>query len=263
MDPARPGEEIIVLAMAAGQWREKDEVREAMKELAGKMLRHGPHAWISHNFLELDIPQIASRRSLLRLLRVVRPQAAREILFRAVAERSSVITALYTKEEKVIALLEDLQSSWVPGNRRKGYPISIVLSGLFEDVRKCCSQSSLRPHTYLHSLGLWGQVDRAPAGGELELVGMCGHGLLAHNRIRQLVEKIAKREISAQQAAEDVARPCVCGIVNRQRAERIFRILARNEIKRLTSDPRSSHGDDEPGGQDKEDSARRDRPWPT
>ena len=55
---------------------------------------------------------------------------------------------------------------------------------------------------------------------------MCGHGLIAANRVRSLVEDIRLGYTTAEFAAEQVASPCVCGIVNRQRAAEVFDRLA-------------------------------------
>ncbi|MEW6442310.1 MAG: hypothetical protein AB1640_15340 [bacterium] len=233
LDPARPGEEIIVLAMLPRALREKEGALEAMKQLARKILEHEPHSWISHNFLDQDIPQLGSKASLLRLLRRLAPEAARDLLFAGVAEKSSVITALYTSEKNACALLNDLEGSWLENNRREGYPVSIVLSGLFEDIERCCGRTGIRQHTYLHSLGFRGQVSRVPAGGVLELATMCGHGLISCSRVQALTDRVRRGEMTAALAAADVAKPCVCGIVNRERAERVFRRLAEPAAGRL------------------------------
>jgi hypothetical protein len=226
LDPANPDEEIIVLAMIPKQHLQDVGIHEAMKTLAQKMMAHNPHQWLSRNFITLDIPQLGSKQTLLRWMQWLRPEATRDMLFKAVAEQSNVLTAIYTKEEDVCGLLRDLSGSWLQENRRRGTPVSIVLSGLFGDIDECCKRTGFRQHTYLYSLGCRGRVDRLPGDTELELMTMCGHGLIAGRRIQHLVEQIGKGEITAAQAAADVARPCVCGIVNQERAARIFRRLA-------------------------------------
>ncbi len=229
LDPAKPGQEIIVLAMVSKRHRQDEGVPEAMKVLAQKMLAHNPHTWLSHNFLELDIPQLGSMQPLLRLMHRLLPEATQDFLFRAVAEKSSVLTALYTRAEDACSLLRDLEGSWLENNRKRGLPISIVVSGLFADIDTCCRQTGLRQHTYLHCLEVRGRVERLPGEDELELVTMCGHGLIATRRVQGLVDRMEKGKITAEQAAEDVGRPCVCGIVNQERAAEIFRRLAGRE----------------------------------
>ena len=59
-------------------------------------------------------------------------------------------------------LLNDLKNDWLTRNREKRYPISIVVSALFDDTRACCRETGLKQHTYLHSLGFFGRVDKLP-----------------------------------------------------------------------------------------------------
>lgn len=225
LSPERPGEEIIVLAMVPARLKAKPGVSEAMSRLAEMMLAHGPQNWLSRSFVDLDVPQLGSIQILVRMLNRFWPDSTRALLFRLVAERSSVLTAIYTDLQKVTDLLQDLQGDWLENNRRNKLPISIVLSGLFGDVRQCCGQTGLHEHTFLHSLGFFGRAERLPGAGELELLTMCGHGLISVNLIRDLLQKIRKRELTARQAAEEIAKPCICGIVNPDRAERIFTSL--------------------------------------
>ena len=226
LTPSNSGEEIVVLAMIPKEYREKEDIKSAMKTLAEKMLSYNPHLWISHNFIELDIPQLGSKQSLLRILNRLRPQQTKKLLFEGVAEKSSVITEIYTDTEKVINLIGDLKKEWLENNRQNEYPISIVLSGLFDDIHRCCSRVGITEHTYLHSLGFRGRSDKLPDATHLELITMCGHGLISFNRIKQLVKRIQNDYISPRQAAEDIAKHCVCGIVNMNRAEKIFARLA-------------------------------------
>ena len=226
LSPDRPGEELIVLAMVQGKAKSKAGVAEAMSELAEKMLARGPQNWLSRTFPDLDVPQLGWKQPLLRWLHGRRPAETEAMLFRAVAEQSSVLTALYTDPEKVVALLHDLQGDWLDRNRKLGLPISIVLSGLFHDTHECCQKAGLTEHTYLHSLGFHGRADRLPGPTELELVTMCGHGLVSINRVKDLADQIRRREITPDQAAEEMAKPCICGIVNRERAARVFQKLA-------------------------------------
>jgi hypothetical protein len=51
---------------------------------------------------------------------------------------------------------------------------------------------------------------------------MCGHGLIARNRITKLLASIRNGELTAEEAAADIAIPCTCGIGNKERAEKTF-----------------------------------------
>jgi hypothetical protein len=144
---------------------------------------------------------------------------------RGVGRFSSVVTAIYTDVEDVVSLLADLEGDWLAENRERGLPISIVLSGLFDDVHECCRRTGSQEHTFLHSLGSFGKVERLPTDEELEIVTMCGHGLVSTNSVRDAVERI-EEGLAPGEAARRLARPCVCGIVNCERAEKVLRALA-------------------------------------
>jgi hypothetical protein len=216
---------VIVLAMIPSQYDGERGIRSAMRELALKMLAHDPDNWLSRNYTEIAIPQLWPVHGALGWLHGHWPEQIERLLLGAVATRTPVITALYTEMEDVVNLIDDLKKEWLQNNRENGYPISIVLSGLFDDVHRCCQRTGSREHTYLHSLGFFGKTQDLPSEDELEIITMCGHGMIAANRVRWLVEGIRAGEATPAKAAENVARPCLCGIVNRERAGEVFQRL--------------------------------------
>jgi hypothetical protein len=223
LDPARPGQELIVLAMIPSEYKGKDGIESAMSELGLKMLEYHPHNWLSRNFNQIRVPQLGPAQPVVEWLHRQSPEFARNLLMRGVAYLSTVITGIYTDTGNVEDLVNDIKGEWLERNREKGYPISIVLSGLFDDVHKCCQKTGVCEHTYLHTLGSFGRKDALPSQPELELITMCGHGLISRNRVQDLARKIRSRDITPREAAEDIAKPCVCGLVNIKRAEDIFR----------------------------------------
>jgi hypothetical protein len=226
LDPERPGREVIVVAMIPGEYTDKSGIRSAMRELALKMLAHNPHDWLSRNYTDLAIPQLRRVHGAFEWLHEHWPEASERLLLAIVAARTPAITALYTDMQDVVDLIDDLNGGWLQNNRENGYPISIVLSGLFDDVHRCCQRTGSQPHTYLHSLGFFGKTEGLPSGDELEIITMCGHGMIAANRVRWLLEGVRDGDTTPAEAAENVARPCLCGVVNRERAEEVFRRLA-------------------------------------
>ena len=132
----------------------------------------------------------------------------------------------FTDLKRVQNLLTDLKKEWIPRNSKMGYPISIVLTGLAGDSHACCQKTGFRQHTYLYCLGAFGRVKDLPSGDELSLITMCGHGLIAKNRVRHLVRSLQEGDLTLEEAAEDIARPCQCGIGNKKRAQELFARLA-------------------------------------
>jgi len=197
LDPDKPRKEMVVLAIIPTEHTEMEGIGGAFSTLASTMLAHEPDNCI---FGE-SMPTIA--------------------FF------SSVVTAVYSDVDKVEALIKEIKGDWLANNKDKGYPISIVLSGLFDDVRDCCKNTGCKEHTFLHSLGFYGKVVDLPSEDELSLMTMCGHGLVSIRRVRNLIDRVTHKKLTAKKAAEDLAEPCVCGIVHRERAEEIFQRLAK------------------------------------
>jgi len=225
LSPDRPGEEFVVLAMVPPGHEAR--AGSAMAELGMKMLAHGPVNWMSKNFDRILVPDLGPVQGLIEWMGKNWPETSKKLLMRGVGHLSSVITAVYDDRAKVTDLIKDLKGEWIANNREKGLPISLVISSLFDDARKCCRETGLTPHTYLHSLGFYGKVEELPDEDELEIITMCGHGLIAAKRVRRLVSRIEKGELTPEVAAHDVAKPCVCGIVNEVRAKKIFERMVR------------------------------------
>ena len=214
--------ELIVLAYLPHEYEEMDGIATAMKELALTMLKHNPDNWTSRNFTEIDIPDLGRLQSPLEWVSRKWPENGKRVMMTLVGYTASVIAAVYNDTNDVSALLKEIKGEWLLRNHRKGYPISIVLSGLPDHVNQCCQSTGLKQHTYLQSLGFYGRINNLPSEEELALVTMCGHGLISVNRIRRLTSEIRKGKISAKEAANDIVAPCVCGIVNIARAESAF-----------------------------------------
>jgi hypothetical protein len=188
------------MGMVPKAFRGYKEVGKAMSELAAKMLGHGRDHW---------------------------PKWTIEHLTKAAkGPAPGHLDVAFTDLKRVQNLLNDLKKEWIPRNRKMGYPISIVLTGLIGDSDSCCQKTGFKQHTYLHSLGAFGRVKELPSGDELSLITVCGHGLIAKNRVRHLVRSLRKGDLTLEQAAEDIARPCQCGIGNKKRAQELFSRLA-------------------------------------
>ncbi len=120
--------------------------------------------------------------------------------------------------------------------------ISMVVSGLIEDVVEIARECGLQPHTALLSLGVFGKTEKlpgevttpalndegAPDNDVLEMVTMCGHSLVAANLVKDVIERVKSGKMSPGDAAVVIARPCTCGIFNVTRcARKLEEILAK------------------------------------
>lgn len=105
--------------------------------------------------------------------------------------------------------------------------LSVVVSGLFENAAACCRSAGISYHSVEHSLGIWGKKDLLPDKQSLEILTMCGHGLVSANLIKALADAVRKDEKTVEEAAEEMARLCLCGIFNTARAASIIDEMTR------------------------------------
>lgn len=133
-------------------------------------------------------------------------------------EDRAVVHGVFNAPDKVVAALKQLKA--------EDLGLSVVVSGLFDKVRECCGKSGLTPHTVNNTLGRWGQTDRLPPQDVLELNTMCGHGMVTVKLIEDTAAKVKSGEMTPEQGAERLFKPCMCGIFNADRAARLLTVMA-------------------------------------
>jgi hypothetical protein len=133
-------------------------------------------------------------------------------------EDRAVVHAVFNDQDALIDLLKKMKEA--------DLGMSVVVSGLFDEVKKCAQASSLEPHTINQSLGRWGNKARLPEQGIVELQTMCGHGMVAVNLIKKMVDRVKKGKLTPEEAAENLFKPCMCGVFNPYRAAKLIRRLA-------------------------------------
>lgn len=100
--------------------------------------------------------------------------------------------------------------------------LSVVLSGLNEDILDMCQELDIKPHSVNYSLGVHGATELLPPEEVLELITMCGHGMISKDLVTKAIEEVKKGKKSPYDAAVMVGQPCVCGIFNVSRAEKLL-----------------------------------------
>ena len=96
--------------------------------------------------------------------------------------------------------------------------ISVIVSGILDDVEECCRESGIKRHTCETSLGIWGRQDRLPEEDILQFTTMCGHGMVAFSLVRKIIEDIQCGRRTIEEGARELAKPCQCGVFNPVRA---------------------------------------------
>lgn len=151
-------------------------------------------------------------------------------------DNSYGIIASFDSAEKVKGVLKKAKEA--------DLGISMVVSGLIDNVVEIAEECGLKPHTALISLGVFGKTgklpgevsypalneDGAPENETLEMMTMCGHSLISANLVKEMLAKAKSGKLSPEEAAVEMAKPCICGIFNVARcAARIREILAPDE----------------------------------
>jgi len=129
-------------------------------------------------------------------------------------EGHTVMSAVFTTFEDMEAFVKDLAAA--------DLGVSINISAPMDAARRCCQEVGLRRHSVEYSLGFQGNVDRLPDKTVLEISTMCGHGMVAHNLVKKLLDWIKEGRRTPEDATKYLARFCICGVFNTVRAEELF-----------------------------------------
>jgi hypothetical protein len=100
--------------------------------------------------------------------------------------------------------------------------LSITVSGLNDEVLDICKDLDIKPHSVNYSLGVHGATELLPPEEVLELLTMCGHGMISKYLVKKAIDEVKRGKKTPYDAAVMVAQPCVCGIFNVSRAERLL-----------------------------------------
>jgi hypothetical protein len=137
--------------------------------------------------------------------------------FPQIYKRTKIGMAVFDRRETLFSALKEIK------DRELG--VSVVVSGLFSHIGADCQKLGLPMHTVNYSLGVWGNREKLPDPKVTEVTTMCGHGLVSFNLVQSLVKEIRRGKKTLEEAAETLARPCVCGVVNPRRTAELLRAM--------------------------------------
>lgn len=134
-----------------------------------------------------------------------------------VVDRTETIVT-FSNMDKVTSVLNDL--------READLGISVVVTGVFDKVFECCHEAGLTQHTVNMALCIEGKTERLPERKLLDVVTMCGHGLVSPYLAEDLIEKVKKGRTTPEEAANKLGINCVCGAFNPVRAAELIREMS-------------------------------------
>ena len=94
---------------------------------------------------------------------------------------------------------------------------------MFEEIVHRSQKAAIAPLLIDFALGVHGNTQKLPAPGILDFVTMCGHGLVSGNLVKKMVRDLKKKKITLEKAAIELAKPCLCGIFNPDRASKLLK----------------------------------------
>lgn len=140
-----------------------------------------------------------------------------QTLLDSVKENGTVVHAVFDNEEAAARALKELKQA--------DLGLSLVVSGLFDHVKQCCQEAGIHRHAVTYSLGIWGKTDKLPPEPTLDIVTMCGHGMIPAALVDDLAKEVKAGRKSAEDAAKEMAKQCVCGVFNPVRAAKLLTAL--------------------------------------
>jgi len=155
-----------------------------------------------------------SRKKLIRIGEILNEHKPINIMSGVLWKISPIITATFTDIETVKKVMKTL--------KEENLGVSIVISGLLSEIQNIATKVDLNLHTVHLSLGIFGKKELLPFEKILEITTMCGHHCISSQSIEYYVQLIKNGNISVEEAAKKLARPCVCGIFNLSRAVQIL-----------------------------------------
>jgi len=129
---------------------------------------------------------------------------------------TSIVHFVFTDKETVERVLAEL--------KKEDLGTSVVVSGLVDTTDALCKRVGIgHMHTVEFSGGIHGKLSLLPEKPVLEVMTMCGHGMVASNLVREMADQVKKGKKSLEEAGIELAKPCQCGIFNTKRAEKLLK----------------------------------------
>lgn len=134
--------------------------------------------------------------------------------YAATLDKAYGVAACFSDKDAVRSVLKNLKEA--------DTGISIVISGLIDEIVKIAKEVDVKPHTAFLSLGVHGKRALLPEDSILEITTMCGHGLVSSRLAKAVMKRVEAGKITPEAGADMLAQPCPCGIFNVDRCRTIL-----------------------------------------
>ncbi|MDI6725577.1 MAG: hypothetical protein QMD32_01330 [Smithellaceae bacterium] len=141
--------------------------------------------------------------------------------YAATLDKAYGVAACFSDKETVRSILKKLKEA--------DTGISIVISGLIDEIVKMAKEIDLKPHTAFLSLGIHGKKALLPEDEVLQITTMCGHGLVASRLTKAVIKRVKAGKMTPEAGAHLLAQPCPCGIFNSDRCRTILEECQKEE----------------------------------
>jgi len=135
----------------------------------------------------------------------------------------SRIRGVFTSREQVAGFLKEM--------KKRDLGLSVVISGLLDEVLPACEEAEVTPHTINFAVGIWGKKDLLPSEEVLDITTMCGHHMIAPEFVEYIAEQVKKNRMTPEEGAIKLATFCYCGIFNQVRCAELLSEFPAEKLK--------------------------------
>lgn len=126
----------------------------------------------------------------------------------------SRLRGIFTSRRQVVEFLRYIKA--------RNVGLSVVISGLLDEVLPACAEAGVTPHTINYSFGVWGKKELLPSEDTLAITTMCGHHQISPALVEFYRKRVREGKMSPESAARKLAAFCPCGVFNHIRAAKLL-----------------------------------------
>jgi len=143
--------------------------------------------------------------------------------------RRETVTAAQVMDEmgppgRALAVFDNKQAleGFLKDLKQMDLGLSVNVASLVEDVREMSPRTGVPPHSINYALGFRGNLHLLPDRYVLALTTMCGHGMIASNFAKKMIDGVKEGRLAPEKCAGYMAKFCTCGAFNTSRALHIL-----------------------------------------